>query len=350
MSAVNETLAERTLETPRLLLEPLVPQHARLLFADLNDPSLYTLIPRDPPESVDALERRFHRLTARSSPDGREVWLNWVARLRASGEYVGTVEVTVHPDGRAHLAYTVFRRFWRRGFAKEACGRVIESLFTDWEAAVVVAEMDTRNEASVRLAESLGFERIELVPNADSFKGSTSDEYHYELRRFLHIEEATTPALVGDARSLFREYQASLDVDLCFQGFEAELASLPGAYSRPKGRLYVARERDALSGCVALRPLDADVVCEMKRLYVRPQARGLGLGRRLATLAIEEARKIGYSRMRLDTLPSMKTAIALYRELGFVEIAPYRPNPVEGAIFMELRLADERIDTARLSP
>lgn len=128
---MDHSHAERTLETPRLVLEPLLPRHARLLFADLSDPSRYTLIPRDPPNSVEALEQRFHRLAARSSPDGREVWLNWVARLRGSGEFVGTVEATVHPEGRAHLAYTVFRRFWRRGFAKESCECVVESLFAD---------------------------------------------------------------------------------------------------------------------------------------------------------------------------------------------------------------------------
>ncbi len=151
------------------------------------------------------------------------------------------------------------------------------------------------------------------------------------------LVEATNPALVEDARRLFREYQRSLGVDLCFQNFEKELANLPGAYAPPKGRLYVARNGDALVGCIALRPLEGDA-CEMKRLYVRSQARGSGLGRRLARLVIEEAQRIGYERMRLDTLPSMTSAIGLYRDLGLVEIAPYYVNPVEGALFMELRL------------
>ncbi len=153
----------------------------------------------------------------------------------------------------------------------------------------------------------------------------------------MKVVVATSTEDVERARTLFREYERSLGIDLCFQGFEQELAGLPGAYAPPKGRLLLAVEGDTLAGCVALRPLGGDA-CEMKRLYVRPGFRGRRLGRLLAEAVIVEARAIGYARMRLDTLPSMKEAIALYRALGFAEIAPYTANPVPGALFMELDL------------
>jgi putative acetyltransferase len=143
---------------------------------------------------------------------------------------------------------------------------------------------------------------------------------------------------IDAARELFREYEAWLGLDLCFQNFEKELAELPGAYAPPTGRLLLAYENDQLAGCVALRKL-ADGVCEMKRLFLRPQFHGHGRGRELAETIIAEARSAGYERMRLDTLPEqMGKAIALYRSLGFREIEPYYKNPVTGAMFMELDL------------
>ena len=150
----------------------------------------------------------------------------------------------------------------------------------------------------------------------------------------VKIIPAATPADVEQARRLFREYETSLGVDLCFQGFERELTELPGKYAPPRGRLLLALDDATPTGCVALRPL-ADSVCEMKRLYVRPSARGTRLGRLLAETIIGEARAIGYARMRLDTLPTMREAIGLYRALGFVEIAPYYESPVVGTRFME---------------
>ncbi|PYM30898.1 MAG: GNAT family N-acetyltransferase [Candidatus Rokuibacteriota bacterium] len=153
----------------------------------------------------------------------------------------------------------------------------------------------------------------------------------------MDIIEARALHDIERARSLFREYETSLGVDLCFQGFEQELAGLPGAYAPPSGRLLLAVDDGRPAGCVALRPLGADG-CEMKRLYVRPEFRGRRVGRLLAERVIAEARAIGYPRMRLDTLPSMKEAIPLYRSLGFAEIGPYYANPVPGALFMERAL------------
>jgi putative acetyltransferase len=153
----------------------------------------------------------------------------------------------------------------------------------------------------------------------------------------VRIVPAITAEQVRVARRLFEAYAASLDFDLCFQDFETELRELPGCYAPPAGRLLLAEREGLVVGCVALRPLDAGV-CEMKRLYLEPTERGSGLGRRLAAAIIDEARSIGYRRMRLDTVPSMAAAIDLYRRLGFREIPAYRANPVPGTLYLELEL------------
>jgi putative acetyltransferase len=151
------------------------------------------------------------------------------------------------------------------------------------------------------------------------------------------IREAQSPADVAHARELFIEYQSALGVDLCFQGFAEELASLPGHYARPTGRLLLAEDGASVLGVVGLRALPgAD--CEMKRLYVRPAGRGLGIGRLLATTLIDEARMAGYRRVLLDTLPTMKGAQALYRSMGFAQIPAYCNNPIAGTLYMALEL------------
>ena len=154
----------------------------------------------------------------------------------------------------------------------------------------------------------------------------------------MKIVQPQSPEDVDRARELFEEYAAWLGLDLCFQRFAEELADLPGAYAPPAGRLFLARDGDQISGCVALRPF-GDGVCEIKRLYVRPDFRGKGLGHELTQAVIDAAREIGYQRMRLDTLPGrMDRAIAMYHSLGFREIEPYYHNPYTGVTFMELSL------------
>ena len=139
-------------------------------------------------------------------------------------------------------------------------------------------------------------------------------------------------------RELFREYAASIEIDLCFQSFDSELAGLPGKYAPPTGRLLLAMVAERPAGCVAVRPIDRSV-CEMKRLYVRPDFRGQKIGRALANSVIGAARGIGYERMRLDTLNTMREAIALYESLGFARIPAYYDNPSNLAVFFELRLS-----------
>ena len=152
------------------------------------------------------------------------------------------------------------------------------------------------------------------------------------------IVEATTPPQIEQVRALFLEYAESLGFSLCFQSFDKELAELPGDYAPPDGRLLLAMCGGRAAGCVALHKI-GDGICEMKRLYLRPELRGSGAGRALAERIIADARSIGYCRMRLDTVAGrMDAAISLYRRLGFREIAPYRPNPVPGALYMELSL------------
>ena len=154
----------------------------------------------------------------------------------------------------------------------------------------------------------------------------------------LKIFAAESPAQLAQARELFLEYAQSLGFSLCFQNFDQELAGLPGDYAPPHGRLLLAEYEGQLAGCVAMRKL-ADDICEMKRLYVRPEFRGKKLGLALANRVIAEARQIGYRCMRLDTVePVMKDAVAMYRKLGFQEIAPYCKNPIAGALYMELDL------------
>jgi ribosomal protein S18 acetylase RimI-like enzyme len=157
----------------------------------------------------------------------------------------------------------------------------------------------------------------------------------------VKIVPAIRSEQLREVRQLFEAYAASLLFDICFQNFQQELDGLPGRYTPPEGQLWLAvTDGGEAAGCVALRGLEPGIG-EMKRLFVRAEYRGTGLGRRLARIVLEEAVRIGYRRLRLDTTPTMTGAIRLYESLGFTRIAPYRPNPIEGALFMEINLAGE---------
>ena len=155
----------------------------------------------------------------------------------------------------------------------------------------------------------------------------------------ITVTSACSTADMEHVRALFIEYQEWLDVDLCFQGFDEELLSLPGAYAPPRGRLLLARIDETVAGTVGMWPLGADV-CEMKRLYVRPSYLGRGLGRRLAGAIVDEAKAAGYARMRLDSLERLVAARTLYESMGFARIPAYYDNPLDGVLFMQLDLTE----------
>lgn len=163
------------------MLEPLQASHAGFLYASLRDDDLYGFIPQDPPVSEHALWERYTRLEARRSPDGREVWLNWAARLLKTADYVGTFEATVLPGRTACVAYMVFAPYQGRSYATEGLRRVVAYLSAEHHVKTIVAEIDTRNAGSIALVERLGFTRAGMVTDADFFKGTSSDEYRYEL-------------------------------------------------------------------------------------------------------------------------------------------------------------------------
>ena len=153
----------------------------------------------------------------------------------------------------------------------------------------------------------------------------------------LNIIEATSPHQIEVAAELFREYQQFLEVDLCFQGFEQELATLPGKYAPPEGAILLAEQNGEIAGCVAVRLLKSDI-CEMKRLYVKDEFQGLSLGRKLTEAIIDKAKQLGYKKMQLDTLQRLARAIDLYEKLGFKQIQPYYANPLTEVVYWELDL------------
>jgi HAD superfamily hydrolase (TIGR01549 family) len=282
------------------------------------------------PGTLEALARRGYRMGVISNADGRVQKLLEEEGLATHLEFVlDSAHVGVEkPDPRIFLAATA-----RLGIPPAGCayiGDLYEIDILGARAAGLFPILIGRcpaPESVERVANLAGL--LDLFPGPEESPGEVAT---------IRIAPARTPGDVEEARRLFREYERSLGIDLCFQNFEQELAELPGRYSAPRGTLLLARgEEGAIAGCVALRPLE-EQVCEMKRLYVRDAFRGRGAGRLLAQEVIREARRIGYRRMRLDTLPSMRRAIPLYRSLGFTDIAPYTDNPVEGALFLEKEL------------
>jgi ribosomal-protein-alanine N-acetyltransferase len=180
---VTREASEVVYETERLRLEPLRASHAPEMFGMLSDPRLYRFVPRDPPPSLESLTARFRTLETRASPAGDEIWLNWVAREKAGNACLGRVEATVRRDRSAYLAYEIAAERWGAGFATEACRRIVTALFDDHGVDRITAEVDTRNAASIRLLERLGFRRGALKQNADHFKGANSDELTFDLTR-----------------------------------------------------------------------------------------------------------------------------------------------------------------------
>ena len=177
---------ESVLQTERLVLEPIKQRHATLLYPILQDSRIYQYIPQEPPASVAMLEQRYQKLERRLSPVSDEVWLNWAVCLKLTGQYVGRVEASVLPNRNAYLAYLFGFQFWGNGYATEASQRILQVLFDDYDVTEVKSEVDTRNGASIRLLERLGFEQVEYRAAGDFFKGSSSDEYTY--RRVVAIQ------------------------------------------------------------------------------------------------------------------------------------------------------------------
>jgi len=172
---------ERILETNRLLLEPLSKKHALHLFAALSDPRIYTFIPQDAPRSLLELKNRYSQLESRQSPAGDELWLNWAIQIRDCGSYIGLVQATIRDEKTSVFAYELNPEYWHRGYATEACLRVIEMLFSECEVKEIIAAVDTRNEASYKLLERLSFQKVAIREKVDYFKDSDSDEYIYKL-------------------------------------------------------------------------------------------------------------------------------------------------------------------------
>ena len=265
----------------------------------------------------------------------------WTAVQRSRGEVVGWGGPNVDPDVPGwgpEVTYFIHPSYAGRGFATELVRASLEVAFGHLGLPRMRAFTRPANVASARVLTKCGFARVRYEPALERDR--------YEVRRqdwggtlgdgATIVRDAGLDE-IEDVRRLFREYQAEIGVDLCFQDFADELATLPGRYAAPGGRLSIAITGPATSGCGAMRALGSGA-CEIKRLYVRRPFRGRGLGRLLAGALIRSARDTGYERMFLDTLASMHEARALYRSLGFADVAAYYDNPHPGAMYLALEL------------
>ena len=174
---------ENPIQTPRLVLEPIAVEHAKLLYESLQNLALYRHIPFEPPQSTEALAERYQRWSAGQSHDGQEVWLNYAIYWQKEKEYVGTLQATIEKKGKTYIAYEVFPPYWRRGIAREAVSTLVAYLFVAYAVQTVSAHIDTRNKASLGLLKALSFRHTETIEDADYFKGSSSDEHVYRLRK-----------------------------------------------------------------------------------------------------------------------------------------------------------------------
>lgn len=341
------------LRTARLLLRPwrdddLAP------FAALNaDPRVMEHFPSTLSRSdSDALAGR---IRGSFGEDGLGFW---AVEVPGVAPFIGFTGLA-HPSFVApftpcvEVGWRLAAAHWGRGYATEAAEAAVGAGFGALGLGEIVAFTAPVNVRSRRVMEKLGMQRDlagdfdhPRVPDGHPLRRHVlyrlgRAAWKRSRREAIRLVDGSEPGRIALVRELFREYERAIGIDLCFQGFAAELSSLPGDYAPPRGRLLVALVGDQPAGCVAVRSLPGGAA-EMKRLYVRPAARALGLGHRLARAAIDAAAALGYPAMRLDTLPSMTEAIALYRSLGFREIAPYRDNPVPGALYFELALVAPR--------
>ena len=194
-------LAEEVLTLGLLRLEPILPRHAALLFDELQAPQLYRYIPHEPPATVEALTKRYQRWAKRQPDDGSEVWLNYAVFHSGEARYLGTVQASLMANGETYIAYETFPHAWRKKIAQTACRALITHLFSAYQVETVSALLDTRNQASWALLESLHFRRTQLIPQADEFKGSISDEFRYDISR-AEWQALAQAEMLGQAKSI----------------------------------------------------------------------------------------------------------------------------------------------------